>query len=187
MTEYRTFGFVSGQTPKGFVMNFNGEIMNNDGMGGIVDMSGLAGRFDRIKVGSMKPKFMRKSGYNGFIAWLEKYHPEVIDEASMSPELSGLGADAAASPAAATTPAAKTSWINSLTDAAAKILPLYQQQKVFSTQLKRAQTGLPPVDMSAYTADTGYQVGLNQSTQNTLLMVGGLLVGGLILWKVLSK
>ena len=165
--KYSKYSFAESRPPKGFVMGFNGEVMHNSKAG--LDSQGN----------------IVKAGMPGFIQWVQTYHPEVWQEASVSPLLAGIGADAVATTPA--TPVAQNKIVSALTDAAAKLLPLYQQQQVFQTQLKRAQAGLAPVDVSAYTADTGYQVGLNKSTQSTLMMIAGLGVGGLLLWKLLGK
>jgi hypothetical protein len=85
------------------------------------------------------------------------------------------------------TTAGNSQIVQTITQAASALLPLYQQQQILNAQLQRAQKGLPPLDTSRYIdPNTGLNVGLNAGTQNTLLMLGGLAVGGLLLFKVLG-
>jgi hypothetical protein len=81
---------------------------------------------------------------------------------------------------------ATESWISTVKNAASAVLQVNQQRQVMDMQLQRARAGLPPLDVSAYTDAAAYQVGLNQSTQRTLLIGAGILVGGFVLYKLLG-
>lgn len=97
------------------------------------------------------------------------------------------------SPTTAATPAqpASTSWIADIgnavqaaTTAALGFVQVNDAQKIFNTNLQRAQQGLPPIatnpmqyGLPAPTAN----IGLASSTQNTLLIVAAILGGGLLL------
>lgn len=73
-------------------------------------------------------------------------------------------------------------------NAAAVILPTIQQQKLLNVQLDRAKAGLPPLDLSRYeSASQGLNVGINRSTQTTLLMIAAGVAGVFLLSKVLGK
>ena len=75
-----------------------------------------------------------------------------------------------------------------LTNLGSAFLPLYQQKKMLDIQVERARNGLPPLDTSAYdSASGGVNVGVNRSTQNTLLMLAGIAAGGFLLVKLLGK
>ena len=77
---------------------------------------------------------------------------------------------------------------DTLKNLAAGFLPLYQQKKLLDIQLERAKNGLPPLDTSAYESGSGgVQVGVNRSTQNTLLMLAGIAAGGFLLVKLLGS
>ena len=76
---------------------------------------------------------------------------------------------------------------DTIKNAAAVILPTIQQQKLLGVQLDRAKAGLPPLDLSRYeSASQGLNVGVNASTQRTLLYLG-LGLGAIYLASTLFK
>ena len=78
--------------------------------------------------------------------------------------------------------------ISTITQAAAAFLPLYNQQQLLRVQLERARAGKPPLDTSAYESATqGINVGVNRSTQNTLLWLAGGLAGVYLISKLLKR
>lgn len=82
-----------------------------------------------------------------------------------------------------------TSWFgNVLQDierAATGYLTFEQQQDLNAINLQRAQQGLPALDASQY--GLGVNVGVSSSTQNTVLMVAGVIAGALILSSLLKR
>lgn len=81
-----------------------------------------------------------------------------------------------------------TAWyqnvLQSAVQAATTYLTLDQQRELLKIQNERARQGLPPLDVSQYTP--GVSVGVESSTQNTLLLLVGIIVGGAVLAKVLK-
>jgi hypothetical protein len=84
-----------------------------------------------------------------------------------------------------------TSTLSSLISAAGQAVLTGQQlvtaNKVTNLQLTRAQSGLPPLNLSAYGVSTtpGLNLGLSSSTEKTVLYLGGgllavMLIGGLL-------
>ena len=71
--------------------------------------------------------------------------------------------------------------------AAAAFIPLVQQQQIFSLQLSRAKAGLPPLNTSGLTANSGLQFGVNSSTQSMVLLAVGILGAFYVLPKLLRK
>lgn len=115
------------------------------------------------------------------------------DDASTDPT------NAPVSPTTAATPAqpASPSWladigdaIKTATTAALGYVQVSDAQKIFNTNLQRAQQGLPPIPtnptqygLPAPTAN----IGLASSTQKTLMWVAGIFVGGLLLSAAVSS
>ena len=81
-----------------------------------------------------------------------------------------------------------TPWYQSLIDNVAKLgtsyLSIEQQKQLNELNIQRAKQGLAPLDTSQY--QTGVQVGLSSTTQQTLLYVAGG-VGLVILLSSLMK
>lgn len=75
-------------------------------------------------------------------------------------------------------------FLSSLANIATTYLTVDQQKQLNTINLQRAQQGLRPLDVTAYTG--GVNVGLSSSTQNTALMVAGI-IGGLFLVSKLIK
>jgi hypothetical protein len=234
---YRKFDFA-GDAPKGYMMNFEGEVMSND-LGRFkfkkqfirMNKFGASGGLSELKRKRKKRRKLIQSlppviapaqsafampplvapvdsvsalppmtspvqtlsgdgevlptGYAGFAEWMRRVHPDVYEKAMSSPTLSGIGATDAAPADVTANP--KPGLIDSLIAAGQKMLPLYYQQQEFKAQLDRAKKGLPPLNLPSYTGDAGYKVGLTDSTQKTMLMVAGLGLGGLLLYKMLGK
>lgn len=139
----------------------------------------LATKIDKSRLGPMK----YKPGIPGFLDWVRIRHPQVWQAAQSSPTMAGLGADdavvVATSPETAK-PGTLATIISAISDTASKLLPVYQQQVEFKTQLARAQAGQPPLDLTNYTGNAGYRVGLTSSTSNTFLIIGGVLAATLL-------
>lgn len=95
-----------------------------------------------------------------------------------------LPSDATASPPTSDSSAANI--ISTITQAASAILPVIQDQKILNLQLTRAAQGKPPLDTSKYFPNSGINLGLNPSTQNTVLILGGLVGGAFLLSKLLA-
>lgn len=85
------------------------------------------------------------------------------------------------------TTVSQASILDTIQKAAPAFLSLANDQKILSAQLDRATKGLPPLDLSKYTANTGVQFGLNASTQQTLLMIGGGIAAVFLLSKLLKR
>lgn len=67
------------------------------------------------------------------------------------------------------------------------VVSTIQQNKLLNLQVQRAAQGKPPLDLSQYeSASQGLNVGINRSTQNTLL-IGAALLGGVFLVSRLLK
>jgi hypothetical protein len=147
--------------------------------------TGIAGTAGGGKTLVLRPIKGAALGWPGFFDWLRKAHPELT--AQVVGNVDGLGADdpvAATAAAAAAEPSFGEKIANLITKAGSAILPLVQQQKILSIQVDRAKRGLPPLDASLYESSTqGLNVGLNRSTQTTMLLLGG----GLLLVLVLPK
>jgi len=80
--------------------------------------------------------------------------------------LHGLSRFSQAAPSTdASTPS--TSWGTSLVNLAGGIITAIDQQKLFNTQVARAEAGLPPLDVSA--AGVPVNVGLSSSTQQLVM------------------
>lgn len=113
---------------------------------------------------------------------------------SMTSDYGSTGASGPPSVSAATTTAATapadSGWISTIKNIANAVIPIYQQKKVVDLQLDRAKAGLPPLDvknLSAIGDSAAYKVGVDSSTQNTLLIVAGIAVAGLIGWTLLRR
>lgn len=169
---------------------------------------------DRVEE-PMRVKSEAGNGYPGFVNWVAEEHPEVVEQAiaddpQVAEDLQGLGVllpnidlsqakktsvpivDISKIPKVSTTsslfdPEKWKSVGTSIAQAGSALMPLYQQQQIMKLQLERAKQGLPPLDTSALTAESGMQVGINPATRNTILMVAGLAVGGLLLFKFMGK
>lgn len=75
--------------------------------------------------------------------------------------------------------------LNTLTQAGAAYLTIEQQRELNKLNLLRAQQGQPPLDSTQY--QTGVNVGLGGSTQNTLITVAAIGGGVYLLSKLLSS
>lgn len=143
---------------------------------------------------------MYPPGPKGFFAWMRHRQPQLF--AHVSPlmknpaTLSGLGFTAIDSVAATTsTEAPAPGWADRIAEivkqagsAYLSINQLRNQQKVMDMQLKRAQQGLPPLDINP--AQYGMQptvgVGLSPDTKQ-LVIVGGLALLGVVLLVKFAK
>lgn len=74
--------------------------------------------------------------------------------------------------------------LNSLTQAGAAYLSIEQQRELNKINLTRAQQGQPPLDSTQY--QTGVNVGLGSSTQNTLITIAAVGGGVFLLSKLLG-
>lgn len=80
--------------------------------------------------------------------------------------------------------AAPTPWYDQLIHLAQGALTIDQQQKLNQLNMQRAAQGLPPIDSAQYAS--GVQVGLSNSTQNTLLIGAGILAAALIIPRLMK-
>lgn len=80
--------------------------------------------------------------------------------------------------------ATSTDWGQTLLELARGYAEYDLQKEALDVNLARAQQGLPPLDLSTYGA--GVQIGMAPSTQNTLLIIGAVIAGALILPKLLK-
>lgn len=130
-------------------------------------------------------------GFQGFIGWLEATHPKLynyavaadpdfvsgVQNARSSGSVLGIvdtTPGAVIQPETAKGESAATQFVKTISQAAAAILPLVQQQKILSIQLKRAQAGQAPLDVGDYIdPNAGLNVGVTPGTQKTLLYLAG--------------
>lgn len=75
--------------------------------------------------------------------------------------------------------------LQNLTQAGTVYLSLQQQKQLNEINLQRAQQGLPPIDASQYQA--GVNVGVSNSTQNTVLIVVGVLAAAWIVSSMVRR
>lgn len=148
-------------------------------------------------------------GWPGFMAWLAQNYPSLYTQmqvlfpnlaiytqhkhpAAYVTGLSGGLGDTSLTPidvTAQTLPvpgsSTSSSWGDQLVSAISSLAPTViatvDQQKIFNTQLSRAQQGLPPLDT------TGYGLPSMQGAVNTLMMPVILIGGGLILVATLGR
>lgn len=143
----------------------------------------------------MKVKTGAPQGFPGFLGWLAETHPQVYNLVAVSDPNTVQAMTTAHSTAGtlmgdddAASPSRVQSFVDTVTKAAAAILPMVQQQKMLKIQLQRAAAGQPPLDVGAYTdPNQGLQVGLNQGTQKTLLYIGGGVLAAILLRSVLAS
>lgn len=177
---YRRIPFVGGTPP--------GEIVTLDGL---PSEERTMSKIARIRVSTLPV------GIPGLVEWVKYAHPRVYREFAMrlhdADRVHGLGLVAlpsasltAVSQAAAAQPGMAQTIVNTLKDIAATALPLYQQQKLFDLQLKRAANNLAPLDTSTISDISSVKVGIDSNTKNTLLMVAGVGGGILLLSKMLG-
>jgi hypothetical protein len=155
-------------------------------------------------------------GFKGFIGWMQEVHPRLYsimtategdfiagqeNARSSGSMLSGLGLvdpstnimgqevspGSTVSASSPPTGSVVDQFIQSVTRAAAVLLPLSQQQKVLNLQLQRAKAGLPPLNVGAYIdQNSGINVGVTPATQKTLLYLGGGLAAAWVLTRFLK-
>ena len=67
--------------------------------------------------------------------------------------------------------------VQQIIDTLKQAVPIYlqtqNQQQLLTVQLQRAKAGLPPLDLSKYTASGGINLGLTSGTQSMLMWVAG--------------
>lgn len=153
-------------------------------------LDGLEGR--AMKVIRAKVDTNAAPGWRGFVKWLARTHPQVYNMTKASAPNEVAMIENAGWPGRTlsgdeTPPQSMIDkLVTSITAAGAAILPLVQQQKLLKIQLARAKAGDKPLDIGAYSdPNQGVNVGLNPSTQKTLLWLGGGLVLALVLPRVL--
>lgn len=155
----------------------------------------------------LKPRETASRGWKGFIGWLEATHPKVFDRVAVSnsnfvtgqlslrnsaQNLTGLAGDDNSPAQTVTAPPPAPSmiqqFVTSVAAAASALLPLAQQQKILKLQLKRAEAGLPPLDVGAYVdPNQGINVGVTPATQKTLLYLVGGVAGVFLLSRLLKR
>ena len=142
-------------------------------------------------------------GWPGFMAWLATAHPSLYalmqvrfpnlalytQNGEPAPVIAGLG-DTSLTPVDVTAQMLPTSsgssggWasdlVNALTSAAPTVISTIDQQKIFNTQLSRAQQGLPPLNTTSYGLPS-MQGAFATLTTPVMLMVGAGIVGLMVL------
>lgn len=86
-------------------------------------------------------------------------------------------------------------WYEKAIDAVKDALPTYiqykTQNKILDAQLRRAEQGLPPLETAQYAPTMQLEHRLPQqyvqTGQNTALIIGGLVVGGLLLFAMMNR
>ena len=85
-----------------------------------------------------------------FAYWLKKRYPQIYASTTRAGGLSGLGDTA---PTDTTTPAATTSWLDTVSNALKSIIPAasaaYVTKQTIDANVARAKAGLPPIDSSS--------------------------------------
>ncbi len=85
-----------------------------------------------------------------FALWLKKRYPKVYAASMARNGLSGLGDTA---PTDTTTPAATTSWLDTISNAIKSVIPAasaaYVAKQTIDVNVERAKAGLPPIDSGA--------------------------------------
>lgn len=128
----------------------------------------------------VSPRILKSRGQ--FLSWLRARHPEVYDRANGGMSgFAGLGAENAA-------PADQKDWIDRLTGMLPNLATTYAQVKLINANLKRAESGLPPLD----TSSTAAQVKVGPSDEakrylNYALWGGGALAAILIVRPMLAR
>jgi hypothetical protein len=176
--KYKRIPFV-GKTPPGTMHQLEG-IPSEDRA-----MSKIA----RMKV----PVSTLPRGVPGFMVWLRRAHPRMHGNvvARMSDQLAGLGLSPPTSvpevAAAADKPGMAQQILSTVKELVQVGLPLYQQDKIFKLQLRRAEQNLPPLDTSALADASAIRVGVDGATRNTGLMIAGAVGLGLVGYALLRR
>jgi hypothetical protein len=169
--KYKRIPFV-GKTPPGEVHQLEGLPSEDRAMSKIARMKAPVSTLPR--------------GVPGFMVWLRRSHPRVHGKvlARMSDQLAGLGLSPPTNvpevAAAAANPGIGQQILSTVKELVQVGLPLYQQDKIFKLQLKRAEAGLAPLDTAALADASAVRVGVDGATRNTGLMIGGALALGLL-------
>lgn len=174
---YRKIPFVGG-TPRGEIVALNGLPEDRT-------MSKIA----RIPVATTLP-----AGVPGLVRWVKFTHPAIYHALSArlaaANQLQGVGVlDPSTDPvtAVASKPGIGQTIVDTLKELVTVGLPIYQQQKVFDAQLKRAELGQQPLDTRGLSDASALRFGLDSGTQNTGLMIAGLAAGALVLFALLKR
>lgn len=135
-------------------------------------------------------------GIPGLVRWIKATHPPIYmglaQRLSTRGVLNGLGIADSSLTALPTTaadsgkPGIAQTILNTVSELVKVGLPLYQQQKVFDMQLKRAAAGQPMLDTAAVADLSSVKVGVDSATRNTGLMIVGGLAGGFLLYKLVA-
>lgn len=124
----------------------------------------------RIPVSNLPP------GVPGLVMWIKRTHPRMFAELSDRMNNYGMGLDAPNPDlaVAAQQPSTAQTILNTVKELVPAALSMYQQNKLFDLQLKRAQSGLAPLDTAAIADSAALRVGVSQDTRNTALIVAGI-------------
>ncbi|MHB8414595.1 MAG: hypothetical protein ACYDDA_03820 [Acidiferrobacteraceae bacterium] len=169
-------------------------------------LSGATAPAKPVKVVLRASKTMAP-GFPGFFAWLAKAHPDLYTLIRVrypniayyeqyldpAPILEGLGQSTDLTPIdvtattlptlSDTTSSSSGGWasdlVNALTSAAPTVIATVDQQKIFNTQLSRAQQGLPPLNTSSYGLPS--MTGAISALTTPVIVIGALGLGFLIL------
>lgn len=142
----------------------------------------------RIPVSNLPP------GVPGLVRWIKLAHPAIYSKLSArlaNAPLRGLGLTdpnaTAVTVADSGKPGIAQTILSSVKDLISVGLPLYQQQKLFDLQLKRAQAGLAPLDTQAISDASAVRVGVDSSTRNTGLIIAGVGAAALLGFALLRR
>lgn len=136
------------------------------------------------------------AGIPGLVRWVRMAHPRVYRglaaRLAANNQLNGMGLvvpgeDPVAAVADSAKPGIAQQIITGLQDLVKVGIPLYQQQKLFDLQIARAKQDLPPLDTTAISDASALRVGVDTSTRNTGLIIGGLAFAGLIGYALLRR
>lgn len=130
-------------------------------------------------------------GREGFLTWLYNTFPNTAYASleARAPHVLTTGPIGFGATESSTTGAASTvpSWVQTIQAIAIPAVQLYQQKKVIDLQLKRAEAGQRPLDIQDYMGDSSIKTGLDTSTQRMVFIIGGLVVGGFLLMRLLPQ
>jgi len=133
-------------------------------------------------------------GVPGLVRWIKVAHPAIYRGLSARlahAPLHGLGITdpnaTAVTVADSAKPGVAQTILSTVKDLISVGLPLYQQQRLFDLQVKRAQAGLAPLDTSAISEASALKVGVDSGTRNTGLIIAGLGAAALLGFALLRR
>ncbi len=128
-------------------------------------------------------------GVPGLVRWIKQTHPRMYADLRDRMDNYGMGLDAP-SPTlavAAAQPSTAQTILNTVKELLPGALSMYQQNKLFDLQIKRAQQNLPLVDTSAIADASALRFGVDSSTQNTVMIAVGVGAAALLGFALLRR